>query len=695
MKKTALFLIIIFFLSNGTSTFAAQPYEGYTYNSWGVSVPSPNSYEAEFIIDGSTIGTAPLLNPTDMLYRNSRLYILDSGNSRILILDDKYKLIKEISAFRTADGAEVILQNPQSLYVDEQDHLIVADTDSGRVLIADMDGNILRTLGKPESDIFPDSLEFKPEKVLSDKQNNIYVLCTGFYYGAIVYDDKDRFVGFFGSNLVEVSLSQLSDIFWRTFMTKTQKSYVSKYVPVDYTSMDIDDENFIYTCSRSGNSRNEIKKLNPLGSNILQAEVTYDPLNKSDYGELEKLWYNGSYIDTNFIDIDVSDSEIISALDFTYGRVLQYDQDSNLLSAFGGMGSQMGLFKMPAAIENIGSDVLVLDSDKASITVFRLTEYGALVLDATLLYNEGMYQEAMSNWESVLMQNSNSELAYRGIGRAYLQQEKYVEAIRYLKIGQDRAGYSKAFSYYRTQVVRDNFPAIATILVILTLFFIFWDKIRRFIGRFFRKKKKNTTYINPFCVIMHPIDGMDDVRLQTGYRQTVISGIILISWFIASIIERQGTGFIFNLSRPEGLNLWMTAGKTGGIFMLFVLCSWAVGSLNEGEASVYKLINVSASAVLPYAIALLAKTILSNLITYEEGPLLEWALTFVLIYTLFLLFIGNMKAHQYTVGKTVLSLFLTFLAMMISAFVMILIFSLIQQLSIFIMTLYNEIMFRI
>ncbi|MFA6735478.1 MAG: YIP1 family protein [Saccharofermentanales bacterium] len=695
MRKFVLILVLVLPLIIGSSVMAFQPYEGYNYNSWGVSVPAPNAYSPNAIINGSSLGTVPLLQPSDMFYKDGVLYVLDAGNSRVLILNSEYDLIKEINVFHSSDGSEEILQDPQSIFVDAEGNLIIADTNALRVIICDQEGNILRTLSRPDSDIFPESLEFKPEKVISDKQGNIYVLCTGFYYGAVVYDAKDRFAGFFGANLVDVSLQQLSDMFWRMFMTRTQKSFVSKYVPVDYSSMDIDNEDFIYTCSRTSNSRNEIKKLNPLGSNILQAEITYDPLNKSDYGELEKLWYNGSYIDTRFNDIDISDRGIINALDFTYGRIFQYDQDSNLLSVFGGMGSQSGMFKMPVAIESVKDDVLVLDSDKASITVFKLTEYGQLVLDATVMYNEGMYSEAMDQWDKVIMQNHNSELAYRGIGRAYLQQGDYSKALQYLKDGQDRAGYSKAFGYYRSQIVRENFPFIASFAALTALIFIFWDKIRRKIRKHFPDSGTSGRFVNPFRVMLHPIDGLEEVRSQKGKGQFFVSIVIIVFWFLISIIERQGTGFIFNLDRPEGLDLLLMAAKTAGIFLLFVVCSWAVGSLNQGEASLIKLINITSCAIFPYVLALLIKTIISNFIVYEEGALLEWALTFVLLYSMLMLFIGNMKSHQYTVSKTFASLALSGISMMIAAFVMILIFSLIQQLTIFVMTLYNEILFRL
>lgn len=258
---------------------------------------------------------------------------------------------------------------------------------------------------------------FVPNGYWRIKKGILYVLCEDFYYGAVLYDADGAFSRYFGANQVEVTLEQLADRFWRLFMTDTQKGYLSQYVPTDYNSFDIDEDDFIYTCSLSQQSTNELKKLNALGNNMLRSAITYDPLNKEDYGERERVWYNGKYLDSNLVDVDVSEQGMIHALDFTYGRVYQYDQDSNLLAILGGMGEQMGLFRMPVAVESVGSDILVLDADKATVTVFSLTEYGQLINKATLLYNEGYYDQAMEEWQQLLQHNLNSEQANRGIGR--------------------------------------------------------------------------------------------------------------------------------------------------------------------------------------------------------------------------------------------------------------------------------------
>ena len=57
-----------------------------------------------------------------------------------------------------------------------------------------------------------------------------------------------------------------------------------------------------------------------------------------------------------------------------------------------------------------------MDSGKNTLTVFRPTEYGALVKKAVMLYNDGFYTEAAKAWKEVVICNQNFELAYDGLG---------------------------------------------------------------------------------------------------------------------------------------------------------------------------------------------------------------------------------------------------------------------------------------
>ena len=150
------------------------------------------------------------------------------------------------------------------------------------------------------------------------------------------------------------------------------------------------------------------------------------------------------------------------------------DQEANLISVFGGYGQQTGTFNTPVAVECRGERVYVLDRLKNNITVFEPTEYGALVRQAVLAYDLGNYSEAEQLWKQVLKRNANSTLAYNGIGKALAQENRYDEAMQYLRLSGDRYSYSRSFGKNRLELVRNyGVYAIGGIAVLAVAMAIF------------------------------------------------------------------------------------------------------------------------------------------------------------------------------------------------------------------------------
>ena len=173
---------------------------------------------------------------------------------------------------------------------------------------------------------------------------------------------------------------------------------------------------------------------------------------------------------------------MIFGLDAARGRVFEYDQEGRLLNIFGSSGYQAGSFQTPCAIEGYDGKVYVLDSTKNTLTVFEPTTYGALIEEATQLYNDGRYQEARTIWKQVLEYNVNCELAYTGIGKALYESGEYQEAMVYLELGYDREAYSQAFSDYRMEVLRKYAPYVLTGTLVLILVIWIWRRIARYLS---------------------------------------------------------------------------------------------------------------------------------------------------------------------------------------------------------------------
>ena len=63
-------------------------------------------------------------------------------------------------------------------------------------------------------------------------------------------------------------------------------------------------------------------------------------------------------------------------------------------------------------------------------------------------------------------------------------------------------------------------------------------------------------------------------------------------------------------------------------------------------------------------------------------------------YNCFMLLIGVMTIHNFTLGKTLVTLFLTLIAMLLIIFVVLLLVNLINQVYSFLYSIYQELVFR-
>ena len=646
---------------------------------------------------------------------------ISAKSGRIVVTDFDFNLVKVIDHFYEADGTEYQLHDPNGFFVDtDEKHIYIADTNSetltvydengeiirnadgtkqeitigNRVICIDDEGNIVSEFTKPESDIFRQDIKMKPTAVLKDGLGQIYILSEGFYYGAIVYREDGTFVGFYGANKVAVTASLLIERAWRKIMTKKATSYTANYVPTAYNGFDVDNENFIYTISDNG--ANAIKKLNAVGDNVLQTETVRVGRNKAVFGDLEMSWDLGVSKETRFKDIDISDNGFINVIDYTRGRIFQYDQDGELLFIFSGLGDQYGTSSQPIAIETLPDDsILILDMHKGYITKWSPTEYGELVHQGTLLFNEGKYAEAKEIWKEVILRNSNFELAYTGIGKAYYEEEQYEEALEYLKLGFDRETYSQAYKYYRANLIRKNFVWVIVALVVII---VLLSQVGRFKRLFNRLRKKPDDYkdiFSPFYIARHPIDGFEDLRFQWRNRQIYYSIGILFLFFISRVIERQSTGFILNTNKPEDLDIGMVLLQTVVIALLFIASNWAVTTFTNGEGSLRKIFYGTCYSLLPYSVSIIIKAIASNFITYDETALLNVITYIGTLWSIWLLMNMVKGVHQFRMAGSVLTIICTVAFMIVVAVLVALSISLIQQFYVFLLSVYNEIAYRI
>lgn len=467
-----------------STTMTAYAEEGYTYNyDWWEEVQySPDAYEVVGVYTAAALGLDKKFNkPQGLFVSGNKVYIVDSGNNRIIELvregAESFSVSRIIEEFN--GPVEVNTFNyPTDIAVSEEGDLYIADQNNGRVLKLDKDLNYISEFVKPTDSTFDQSIDFLPSKIVIDTAGRVYCIAVNVNKGLIKYEPDGVFSGFVGATKVTYSWT---DYIWKKFATKAQRAQMENFVPTEYNNIYMDYDGFIYTCTnnvttndvRSG-SVDPIRRLNMMGNDILIRNGNFYVI-----GDVQ-MEAGGGYDGCSLIvDITAMNNDVYVALDKVRGRLFAYDDQGRLLYAFGGNGMMDGCFRQPIALDHMGHDLIVLDTLNCSITLFAPTSYGNDIYDAIEQFQNGQYNESGETWQKVMDQNGNYDLAYIGIGRALMGEKKYKEALDYFKLKWDVSNYSKAFKQYRKEWVEENIMLIIAIVFLVLCVPLIIGKIKR------------------------------------------------------------------------------------------------------------------------------------------------------------------------------------------------------------------------
>lgn len=439
----------------------------YTYDCWGIERESPDAYSMNSVLFGDDFGIGNFNSPEGLFVKDNQIYICDTLNNRIVQFsyeNDKFTLIKVVSEVNNNGKMEQILQ-PYDVFVTDDNEWYIADYGNQRIVATDDNQNVIGTITKPENEetLSADYL-FLPKKLVVDAAKRIFVQAENINKGFMEFENDGEFVGYIGAADVQFDFIKY---IYKLISTQAQREQMDAFVPTEYNNIALDSEGFIYATLSTFEDSNvmsadPVRKLNAKGTDILIRNGYYDPVGDVAWGE--GGGYNGP---SKFSDVTVLDNDCYYCLDMTRGRIFGYDFQGNMLYAFGGIGYRQGNFKYPIAIEAIGDSLLVLDKELSSMTVMTLTEYGKLINKALDTYKIGEYDISADYWREVLKLNGNYDLAYIGIGRSLLRQDKFEKAMDYFKLKLDFKNYSKAYKLYRKDRIEDNVKYVFIFLVVL------------------------------------------------------------------------------------------------------------------------------------------------------------------------------------------------------------------------------------
>lgn len=634
-------------------------------------------------------------NPADILYDGKEfIYILDSGNGRVIKTDSAISVIKDIYESFTDGKEKLDMTGAQGFWIDGG-RLIIADTEHERVLVSDFAGNVSKMILKP-TELKGLKAPFRASKVLTDRNGRLYVIAESVNMGAFVFTKDYKYEHFFGSNNVLTTAEAIYNYIRKLFLNKSQKSALQSNTPITLSNFDVDDNDFIYVVTKTdqklvnSNFSSTLRKINYIGSDILG-----DNENKLKFGDLE--WDREKKVtNTSFIDVDVSPKGWITALDGIRGKVFQYSPEGELIAVFGGTGTQYGFVNSPTALETVGENIYVIDSYYKCVNIYKPTDYVAALHDAFSDMDTTDLDATVAKWNKVLSMNSNNSYAYYGLGVAYENAGEYEKAMENFKIANAKEQYSKAYKEYRKTYLDEHLIMIIAVIAAAVIIVAFAAK--KLSAAFVVPENGVYAPIEskagmPLYVLLHPADGFAQFRAR-GVNSTLIAIGIAIALFFIKILEYFKQGFIFNSNKPVNYSLVSTLFGTVVIYALFVISNLAIASFLDGKGNLKQIAALTSYSLIPLLTAMLINIGLSNILALDEEIFMSIILVIGVLWSTVLIIVGSVEVHEYSFGKTLLSLLLTVIAMLIFIVLSVLLFSLVKELISFVKSVVYEISLR-
>ena len=680
-KKIIVFMCLLFAFSFYFVDAAEGTGKAYTYNHKNQAASIPDPYTVSTVIYGGKLGFE---QPVDMTWRGGEYYLLCADGS-VVVLDETYEFVRVINLMR--DGSAFETLSPKSIWSDFDGTFLISDHDKKEVIRINESGEVLAEYKRPQKGIAEDS-EFMPYKAITDYLGRIYVLSDGEYRGMIQLDRDGTFMSYYGSKSVEVTAKLLLDMAWRKFMSREQISNTARYLPTEYSNMTIDPSGFLYAVSGSASSvAKSIVKLNSNGTNVLKS---------TQYGDFNLGHYNGTWYKTSFNAVVVDQDGFITVADKTWNRLMQYSSEGQLLYIFGGTGEQVGTFQSISQLLTVEDNLLVLDTQANSITVFSPTVFGNNVRNGYTLYEKGLFAESIEPWENVLAEAGNYEAAYSGIGKAYQLQKNYEEAMHYFKLGYAKSDYSKAYQRYRSYKMRSSFPyyMAGLFLIVLVSLIVVRRRKRKYAltPRVPLDKRGKGAYI--IYSVIHPFDGFSEMR-HNKKGSVLAASVLAVIWFVAESLEFRYRGFLFNDHEPEDFSVLVILLTSVGLLLVFSLSNWLLATFFDGKGKLKDVWIVLGYSLIPKLITMFADLLLSHFFSLEESFFLYYLNLLGTVLTVIIALIGLGEVHQYSFKKNILSSLTSLAGVLIILFIVFLMINLTVQVKDFADSIAEEISYRI
>ena len=620
----------------------------------GVNASSATSYTVTLDSKGNLVRTQDAYLPASAILHlglkqaedlfideNDHIIIADTENRRVIKYNPR---TDEVLMTIEHEG----FSSPRSVFVTVENEIFVADTLAGAIYIFNADGSYNREIASVESPSFTN--QFRPMKVSVDIAGNIYVLGEGIYDGIIQLSNSGEFLGYYTSNKVNLTFVQMLQDF---FFTDAQQANLFARTPSTFSNLFTDRNGILYT-STIGGGFEAVKKHNTAGQNMLNPSIPV----------------------SSILDIYVDQQGIIYGAT-SDGYIYVYSAEGEFIYFFGADANNTDVAGLFGDLRSIAVDstgqIWALDREKGMLQSFKPTEYSSRVYSALSEFNQGNYAAAIENWQEVLRLNQMSVLAHNNIARNYFSQQNYERTMYHAEVAGNRFYYSEAFWEIRNTWLQHN---LSLLFLSLAFLIVLWQVVRRV--------NRRTAFLAPvqatavrvgslgpvrnllfmFPLMRHPINNFYELKKKRrGSMPAAV--LIFLSFFVVLVYSIVGPAFIHRQVDPEDLQLGRVAMVYFALSLLFILCNYLVSSIQDGEGSFTDIFKVYAYSLGPLLLALLTNTVLSHVMTENEVFLLQFIQVAAVLWSAMLLLLGLQEIHVYETGETIKSILISLAFMLI------------------------------
>ena len=194
-------------------------------------------------------------------------------------------------------------------------------------------------------------------------------------------------------------------------------------------------------------------------------------------------------------------------------------------------------------------------------------------------------------------------------------------------------------------------------------------------------------------VLTHPFDGFWDLTHEKR-GSIAAANTLLILTFMTNLWNLRFESFLFNDTRWERINIWSQVAGILAPLLLYVVANWCLTTLFDGKGRMTDVYMGMCYSLTPYILIMNPVTILSNVLTKEEGAFLAYFEIIALVWAMVWILISVMQIHDYSLMKAILAIAFSIVGMMIIVFLIMLFFSLVSDAIAFFVSVGKELIFR-